>query len=149
MARGTGSCTATRARTRSSAADALVADVPQPPYWWEEPSENRFFEGSKGDELHDWLARHDEIKRLPCGRYRFWHATPSVSTCAQIGLLRPGSLLEGDPKAAAFFAARDRELDPERDVTVWPVDLWPWQFETGVWASLRDDYQVAAELLVL
>jgi len=133
MARGTGSDCTGSAQTRGSSL----------PVWWDEPSDNRFFSGSKGAEIVDWLARHG-VASIGDDLYRFYHATPSTESCAHEGLIRAGSLLETDPKDAAFFAARDRGLDPEADVTVFTVELSPWQIQTGHWAALRDDYQVDA-----
>jgi hypothetical protein len=141
MARGTGTGCTTRAGTRGR------APAPPQPAWWQEPSTNGFFRGTKGEEILDWFERHDEVKRLPDGRYRFFHATPSAGECARHGLLRAQSLLESDAKSAAFFAARDRRLDQEKDVTVFTVELWPWQIETGNWAALREDVQVDAAQL--
>jgi 2'-5' RNA ligase len=95
------------------------------------------YEGPHGTEtIGGWLDRH-EVQRTSGGLYVFYHATPKRGGVR--GELRAGSLLEQDPKAAAFFASRDRDLDPERDVTVIRLELRPSQIDGGQWASLRED----------
>ncbi|MBA2741946.1 MAG: hypothetical protein H0U46_08040 [Actinobacteria bacterium] len=113
------------------------------PPWWSEPSGNAFFKGTKGEEIENWLERHSDVERLPDGRFRFYHAAPRGGARAKAEVLKAGSLLETDPKQAAFFAARDRDLDPEKDIVVWPVDVRPEEIVPGVWAALRSDHAVS------
>lgn len=119
------------------------------PAWWNEPSEDRFFviheltggrdRPTKGDEIMDWLDRNPEIERLPDGRYRFYHGAPAGGERDRSGTLRAGSLLETDPEMAAYFASRDRGLDPDTEVVVRSIDLYPEEIIPGVWASLRGE----------
>ena len=118
------------------------------PSWWDDPSDNSFFTGTKGEEIEDWLERHSEVQRLPDGRYRFYHAAPKGGSREQAGVLREGSLLEADPESAAFYAARDRDLTRDQ-VVVWPVDVHPEQIKTGQWASLREDYRLGSAVSIV
>ena len=113
--------------------------VPSLPDWWNEPSENPYRKDfTKGEEIMDWLERHD-LKPGPDGRYTFYHGSPASN---DFEFLRGHTQLETDPEAAAFFAARDRDLDPKdpAQVTVHAVRVFPWEIRGGIWASLRDDY---------
>jgi hypothetical protein len=120
---------------------ARASGLPPKPAWWDEPSDNGFFEGTKGEEIENWLERHSEAVRQSDGRYRFYHAAPKGGARDSSKTLKAGSLLETDPEAAAFFAARDRDLKRD-EVVVWTVDLLPEEINTGHWASVRNEHKV-------
>jgi hypothetical protein len=113
-----------------------------PPAWWNEPTDNPFDRRglTQGEVILDWLQR-SHVEKVG-DKYRFYHASPKKQS-----VLRAGSLLETDPEKAQFFAARDRNLKPERMI-VHEVLVYPWEIHTGVWAALEVDYHVQKILKV-
>ena len=84
----------------------------------------------------EWLTRHG----IPMmgNKYVLYHGSPKENNLTE---LRPGSLLAEDEKDALFFAARDRELQPE-DIIVYKILVGPEDINTGVFASLNKSYKL-------
>lgn len=107
------------------------------PKWWNEESEGGFSKGwTKGALILDWLERSKVSKEG--GKYVFYHATPNTNS---LTTLRAGSLLELNPKDAAYFATHDRRLRL-KDAVVIKVLVDPQDIYVGHWASLRADYKI-------
>jgi predicted kinase len=110
-------------------------------YSEQDERERVWYEGRSGREtIGEWLDRQG-VERTPEGLYKFYHATPKAGGATSE--LRKGSLLETDAEKAAYFAARDRDLDPEKDIEVHTLFLRPSQVEGGVWGSLLEDIPLA------
>jgi len=114
--------------------------IPAPkPAWWNEPSANAFAKGmTEGEVITDWFNRH----RVPQenGQYVLYHATPErVGATTNI---RSGSYLAEDSATAIQQATRERgpKAGP---IKVIKVLVNPEDIRTGVWATLREDYNLA------
>ena len=85
----------------------------------------------------DWLQRNSDVEQTPDGKFVFYHGTPKVGGATNA--LRAGSLLETDPKKAAYYASHNRGI-PAKAVKVIRLELDPQEINPGgVWASLRND----------
>jgi hypothetical protein len=73
------------------------------------------------------------------GRFTLYHGRPKGSN---YNVLEVGTYLAADPKSAAFFAARDRGLDPDKDVEVLELSLTPDDIQPGIHITLRKPYQL-------
>lgn len=92
----------------------------------------------------EFLSRHTEIKRVG-SRYLFFHARPKNSQYTE---LKIGSYLESDPDSARHFAARDRGLNPKKDVEVIRLELTPDQIEPGVFCTLRKPIKIQPTMIL-
>ena len=107
--------------------------------WWGEPSDTPFAKGmTKGEEITDWLERHDVPQED--GKYVFYHATPEQGGAT--AYIRKGSYLAEDEETARHQAARDRGLK-SNEIRVHKILLNPWDINIGVWATLRRDYNLS------
>lgn len=75
--------------------------------------------GRKPETLRDYLIRH-KITINPDGTVVLYHARPKNS---KYTFLRAGSYLTSDPEAAKHFAARDRDLDSNKDIELLTLNL--------------------------
>ena len=73
------------------------------------------------------------------GKFTLYHGRPKGSS---YNVLRAGSYLATDSKSAAFFAARDRGLDENKDVEVLELSLTPDDIQPGIHITLRKPYQI-------
>lgn len=71
------------------------------------------------------------------GTFTLYHARPKGSTYT---VLRAGTYLESDPESAKFFAARDRGLNPDKDIEVLTLVLTADDIEPGVHIMLAKGY---------
>jgi len=86
----------------------------------------------------EFLSRH-KIPVQSNGRFVLYHGRPKGS---EYKTLRPGTYLTDDPDSARFFAARDRGLDPGKDIEVIPLDLTADDIEPGIHITLRREYEI-------
>lgn len=84
-----------------------------------------------------FLAR----QRIPVmnGRITLYHGRPKGSN---YNVLQAGSYLVDDSESAAFFAARDRGLDKDKDIEVLELSLSPDDIQPGIHITLRKPYQL-------
>lgn len=109
------------------------------PSWWNEPSDNPYARGmSKGEELMDWFSRH-KVPQDETGKYILYHATPTKGGATTV--IRSGSYLAEDAATAKQQARRDRGPKAGK-IVVTKVRVNPEDINTGVWATLRNDYTV-------
>ena len=119
-----------------------IGQSPARPAWWNKPTGNAFAKGmTEGQLTMEWLKNHN-VPQTPDGKYMFYHAIPTGGARDKSGVLRAGALLETDQKAARYFAARDRSIDPDKNVTVHKLALEAHDIKPGVWASLRGDRKI-------
>ena len=87
----------------------------------------------------EFLQRH-KIPVSPDGTFTLYHARPLGDTHT---MLRKGTYLESDPERARFFAARDRGLDPNKDIEVLTLKLTADDIVPGVHIMLAREYSLS------
>lgn len=87
-----------------------------------------------------WLERHD-IPVNPDGTVTLYHARPKKGS-RKYTTLREGSYVIQDPAKAAHYAARDRGLDPDKDIQVLELRLDPNDIEPGMFITLRREIHI-------
>ena len=96
------------------------------------------------DYKKDWLERYAK-HYLKNGTWLFYHATPKETFESNIanGSLRKGSLLTDTVENAVHYAGRDRDLE-ESDLVVLELRLQPKDFNTGIFPSTDQDFQLGS-----
>ena len=93
-----------------------------------------------GETVGQWLDRHS-IPVNPDGTITLYHGRPKKGS-RKYNTLREGSYVIQDPDKARHYAARDRGLDPDKDIQVLELRLDPNDIEPGMFITLRREIPI-------
>jgi hypothetical protein len=109
--------------------------------WLEQTDLNRIWKPAdfwgKQETIGEYLKRHN----IPIinGIITLYHGRPKNS---KYNVLKIGTYLTSTPEEAQHFAARDRDLNPNKDIEILVLKLTPDDINPGVFITLRRPYNL-------